>query len=146
VNRSSGETDRASNFERTVSFVILALTFLFDIGLRFRLAPKPLEHDEGEYALLGQLMLDGIPPYVEAANMKCPGTDAMHAIGMLIFGQIPAGVHLSLLVVNVASLFLMFFIGTRMLGFFGGAIAAAALWSRLTPEMIGRTGWIDASI
>lgn len=51
--------------------VVAALVFL--AGVRLRLADVPLERDEGEYAYAGQLILDGIPPYRLAYNMKFPG-------------------------------------------------------------------------
>jgi len=46
------------------------------IAIRVRLLGIPLERDEGEYAYAGQLMLQGIPPYKLAYNMKFPGTYA----------------------------------------------------------------------
>jgi hypothetical protein len=62
----------------------------------------------------------------------------MHAIGMSLFGETPTGVHLTLLVVNVASLILMFFIGRRMFGLFSGAISAAAFSSfMISQRMMG---------
>ena len=44
--------------------------------VRLRLLNFSLERDEGEYAYAGQLMLQGIPPYELAYNMKFPGTYA----------------------------------------------------------------------
>ena len=63
----------------------------------------PLERDEGEYAYAGQLMLQGIPPYQLAYNMKFPGVYAAYALIMLSFGQTSVGIHFGLLVVNMAS-------------------------------------------
>jgi len=42
-------------------------------------------------------MLQGIPPYQLAYNMKFPGTYAVYAAIMALFGQTPAGIHLGLL-------------------------------------------------
>ena len=50
------------------------IVFDLVIAIRIRLLGIPLERDEGEYAYAGQLMLQGIPPYKLAYNMKFPGT------------------------------------------------------------------------
>ena len=50
-------------------------------AVRLRLLNLPLERDEGEYACAGQLMLQGIPPYEFAYNMKFPGTNACFRAG-----------------------------------------------------------------
>jgi hypothetical protein len=42
-------------------------------ALRLRLLDVPLDRDEGEYAYIGQLLLQGIPPYAQAYNFKLPG-------------------------------------------------------------------------
>lgn len=61
-------------------------------AVRLRLLNLPLERDEGEYACAGQLMLQGIPPYELAYNMKFPGTYAGYAVIMALFGQTPASI------------------------------------------------------
>ena len=68
---------------------ILALAAL----IRVRLLGVPLERDEGEYAYAGQLMLQGIPPYELAYNMKLPGTYAAYALIMAVFGQTGFSIH-----------------------------------------------------
>jgi hypothetical protein len=49
------------------------MILLLMIMVRVRLADVPLERDEGEYAYIVQLLLQGIPPYSIAYNMKFPG-------------------------------------------------------------------------
>src|ERR1041384_2963926 len=95
-------------------------------AVRLRLRDMPLERDEGEYAYAGQLMLQGIPPYKLAYNMKLPGTYAAYAVIMAVFGQSPSGIHLGLTVVNAASIILMFLIGRRLLDDVAGVAAATA--------------------
>src|SRR5689334_3555786 len=80
-------------------FFILA-TLLFVDVIRLRLLDIPLTRDEGEYAYAGQLLLQGVPPYEAAYNMKLPGTYLAYALGMAVFGQTIHGVHLTLLLVN----------------------------------------------
>ena len=74
-------------------WVVVLLVMLAAGLLRWRLLDIPLERDEGEYAYAGQLMLQGIPPYQLACNMKLPGTYAAYAVLMAVFGQTIAGVH-----------------------------------------------------
>ncbi len=94
--------------------------------LRWRLLDIPLERDEGEYAYAGQLMLQTIPPYQLATNMKLPGTYAAYAALMTMFGQSPAGIHWGLLLVNCAAILLVYLLGTRLFGTASGLAACAA--------------------
>ncbi|MBK9338640.1 MAG: glycosyltransferase family 39 protein [Lewinellaceae bacterium] len=116
----------------------LAAVLLFVFFVRFRLLSLPLERDEGEYALMGQLILQGIPPYEMAYNMKLPGTYYAYAFLMLLFGQTATGVHAGLLVVNLASIVLLFAVGKRLVNDTVGVLAAAsfALLS-LSPGSLG---------
>ena len=118
----------------TVMGLVLFLIFLF----RFHLRNIPLERDEGEYAYAGQLLLQGIPPYELAYNMKLPGTYAAYAVIMSLFGQTPAGVHFGVLIVNLATVFLIFLLAQRLFGIMAGALAAAsyALLS-VSPSVLG---------
>src|SRR5499427_8045549 len=94
------------NFEHGVRlcwWVLLAVVIGLIVLIRIRLLAIPLERDEGEYAYAGQLMLQSIPPYQLAYNMKFPGIYAAYALIMAVFGQTPAGIHLGVMCVNVAS-------------------------------------------
>ncbi len=82
---------------------------MFCIALiRIRLLGIPLERDEGEYAYIGKLMLEGIAPYVEAYNMKLPGTYGMYALFMVLFGKTIFGIHIGLLLINSATIIFLF--------------------------------------
>src|SRR5882672_6184461 len=95
------------------ALVILAV--LVAATVRIRLLDVPLERDEGEYAYAGQLILQGIPPYSLAYNMKFPGTYASYAAIMSIFGQTITGIHLGLLLVNAATVILIFLLGRQLI-------------------------------
>src|SRR5512137_19347 len=95
--------------------ILLGVTLLFVLFVRIRLREMPLERDEGEYAYAGQLLLQGVPPYKEAYNMKLPGTYAAYAAIMVVFGQTPAGIHVGVALVNMASIVLLFLIGRYFL-------------------------------
>jgi Dolichyl-phosphate-mannose-protein mannosyltransferase len=94
--------------------------------IRLRLLDFPLERDEGEFAYAGQMLLQGASPYDEAytTGLKLPGTTAAYALIMALFGQTAAGIHLGLLLVNLASAVLVFIIARRIYGNTAGAIAA----------------------
>jgi hypothetical protein len=118
--------------------IALALILLATALIRIRLLPIPLERDEGEYAYAGQLILQGIPPYSVASNMKLPGTYAAHAVIMAIFGQTIAGIHFGLLLVNEITILLVYFLGKRLFGDIAGIAAAAAYASlSLSPDVGG---------
>jgi 4-amino-4-deoxy-L-arabinose transferase-like glycosyltransferase len=110
----------------SLSDVLLWLAVLIMAAVRIRLLTVPLERDEGEYAYGGQLLLQGVPPYQQFYNMKFPGIYAAYAAIMGLFGQSPAGIHLGLLLVNAASVFLLYAVARRCLEGPGPAVAASA--------------------
>jgi hypothetical protein len=126
---------------RHAAWLLVGLTLLFVLVVRVRLRDMPLERDEGEYAYAGQLILQGVPPYKEACNMKLPGTYAAYAVIMTLFGQSPAGIHLGLALVNAASIALVFLIGRRLLDPAAGVAAAVAFaLMTLSPTVLGLAG------
>jgi Dolichyl-phosphate-mannose-protein mannosyltransferase len=104
--------------------ILAVIVFGVVIAIRIRLLGIPLERDEGEYAYAGQLILQGIPPYKLAYNMKFPGTYAAYAVIMSIFGQTVIGIHLGLLLVNAATVVLIFFLGRQLMNSTLGLAAA----------------------
>jgi hypothetical protein len=126
---------------RVAWWVLAAIVFGLTLAIRIRLLGIPLERDEGEYAYAGQLMLQGIAPYKLAYNMKFPGTYAAYAGIMSVFGQTITGIHLGLLLVNAATIVLIFFLGRRLANPTAG-IAAAASYAILSvsPSVLGFAG------
>ncbi len=55
------------------SWAAVLAILLVSAWIRFRFLAIPLERDEGDYAYLAQLLLQGIPPYTEAYDMRMPG-------------------------------------------------------------------------
>jgi hypothetical protein len=105
--------------------VVLAIVVFFGT-IRWRLADMPLERDEGEYAYAGQLILQDIPPYHLAYNMKLPGTYVAYAAILAVFGQTARGIHIGLLLLNSLSLLLLYVIAARIFGPLAGIIACAS--------------------
>ena len=94
--------------------------------VRLRLLNVPLERDEGDHAYSAWLMLQGIPPWKLSYNMKFPGTDAIYALSMALFGQTAAGIHAGLLIANLVTMILLVLLGRRWFSDIAGSAAAAA--------------------
>jgi len=119
-----------------LGFIIVLVLFV-----RVRLREMPLERDEGEYAYAGQLLLQGVPPYKLAYNMKLPGTYAAYALIMMVFGQTDSGIHLGLALVNIVTIAMIFLMGRRVLDATAGAVAALAYGLLSTsPAFLGLAG------
>src|SRR2546423_3033184 len=124
---------------RLVCWTAFFATLVAAFWARIHLAGLPLERDEGEYAYMGRLLLEGVPPYKLAYSMKFPGTAAVYAVLMSIFGQTATGVHLGLLFTNLITVALIVLLGWRLIGEVGG-VAAGASYSvlSLTPHVLGQ--------
>jgi hypothetical protein len=112
MSENENTSKRPSTF---LPYLLLALVLAVDVYVRIRLLPAPLERDEGEFAYMGQLLLQGIPPYIHAYTMKLPGVSAIYALFMYLFGQTPAGIHLGLLLVNATCIWLVYLLARRLL-------------------------------
>lgn len=126
---------------RYIANALLLLVLVLNCAIRIHLRNIPLERDEGEYAYAGQLMLQGIPPYKLAYNMKLPGTYAAYALILAVFGQTPSGIHLGLLLVNSLTVLLVFLLALRLAGL-AAALVAAASYAALSvsPSVLGLYG------
>jgi 4-amino-4-deoxy-L-arabinose transferase-like glycosyltransferase len=136
----TGESPRGG---RAAALAVLAIV-VFTAAVRIRLADVPLERDEGEYAYAGQLLLAGVPPYAQAYNMKFPGTYYAYAVILALGGQSARAIHLGLLVVNVATILLVFTLAARL---FGRALAvvAAGLFALLALDRGVMGPWAHAT-
>ncbi len=123
------------------AWIAVVLTLLLVLGVRWRLRDMPLERDEGEYAYVAQLMLQGVAPYADVYIQKLPGTPAFYALSMAIFGHSPAGIHIGLALANLTSIFLVFLLGRRLMDHIAGVTAALsfALLS-MNPWVLGLAG------
>ena len=120
------KTDINGKLMQFAWWALATIVFALVVAIRIRLLGIPLERDEGEYAYAGQLILQGIPPYKLAYNMKFPGTYAAYAVIMSIFGQTIHAIHLGLLLINVATIALIFLVGRRLINTMAGITAAAS--------------------
>lgn len=121
---------------------LLVFTVLLLVALvRIRLLDFPLERDEGEYAYAGQLILQGIPPYKLAYNMKFPGTYLAYAVIMLVFGQTPAGIHLGVTCVTTLTALMLYWFGRALIDKAAGVVAATSYaLLAASPSLLGLAG------
>lgn len=115
-------------------WILLGVLLASQVFLRLPLLDIPLERDEGEYAYLGKLILEGVPPFGEAANTKLPGTNLMYAFIMSLFGESASGIHTGLLVTSLGTITCLFFAFGRFFNPLVGVISAG-LYSILAVSM-----------
>jgi len=108
------------------ALAVVLLAIIFFGLIRYRLRDMPLERDEGEYAYSGQLLLQGIPPYKLAYNMKLPGIYLAYASMLAAFGETPGGIHLGLLLVNAAAVLLVYFLASALFGRLAAVVAGCS--------------------
>ena len=110
----------------SIYWVAIVVLILFVALIRIRLLDIPLERDEGEFAYMGQLMLQGVPPYSEAYNLKLPGIYAAYALIMFVFGQTVSGIHLGLLIVNALTIVAVYLLARRLFDPIAGIVTASS--------------------
>ena len=89
---------------------VIAILLIITI-LRFPFLEVPLERDEGSYAYIAQLLLQGISPYTEAYSLYFPGIFIIYALTFIIFGQTIFAIHFGLLIANLLTVVIVFLIG-----------------------------------
>ena len=137
----SESTTRTSIFQKPWTWWLLVVTLALVAVVRLRLLNLPLERDEGEYAYAGQLILQGIPPYELAYNMKFPGTYLAYAGIMAVFGQTPAGIHFGVLLMTMGTALMLFWLGRAVLDEVAGVVAATSYAAlAASPTMLGLAG------
>src|SRR5262245_22630028 len=122
---------RASPPGRSGAAWAVAAAVLVAGALRGRLLDLPLERDEGDYAYVAQLLLDGVPPYAGAYEMRMPGVFLAYASFLATFGQDAAAIRIGLALANAASAWLLYRLGRRLADAATGA-GAAVLFAALS--------------
>jgi hypothetical protein len=122
------DIQKSSNPKITLPDVCLMIVFIVLVAvtviIRIRTIDAPLERDEGEYAYAGQLMLEGVPPYSLVYNMKMPGIYVAYAVILACFGQTGSGIHIAVLLINTATILLLFFLAKKFFGPIAGVACA----------------------
>ena len=137
-DESKGHARRISAY---LCYALLTVVIVLFAAIRYRLREMPLERDEGEYAYAGQLILQGVPPYQLAYNMKLPGTYVAYAAIMAVFGQTPSGIHIGVLVMNAITTLLVFLLARRFFELLPSFVASATYGLLSTsPAVLGLEG------
>lgn len=129
---------------RLRAWLALALVLVGVSAVRLRLLDVPLDRDEGEYAYFGQLLLEGVPPYAGAYNLKAPGIYVAYALILAVFGQTTAAIHTGLLLVTSLTTILVYVLATRLAGApIGVAAAAVFAVQALNPKVLGTAAYAE---
>ncbi|MFZ0805315.1 MAG: glycosyltransferase family 39 protein, partial [Candidatus Sulfotelmatobacter sp.] len=128
-------------YARYSCYFALFLSLVFFAVLRFHFRNMPLERDEGEYAYMGQLLLQGVAPYKIAYTMKLPGTCIAYAAMMAVFGQTAGGIRLGMIVVTTLCAILVFLLGRKLYGLLAGTVAGITYsFLAVRPGVLGMDG------
>jgi Dolichyl-phosphate-mannose-protein mannosyltransferase len=129
---------------RLVVWLALGLILLGAAAMRLRLLDIPLDRDEGEYAYFAQLLLEGVPPYAAAYNLKAPGIYVAYSLILALFGQTTAGIHVGLIVVTSVTMILMFVLARSLAGPTAGLVAAALYATQaVNPKILGFAAYAE---
>jgi hypothetical protein len=129
---------KETHYIRFIPWAFLILSIIFVTTIRFRLLGIPLERDEGEYAYMGQLILQGLPPFSFAYSMKLPGVSAAYALIISIFGHTAEGIHLGFTLINCFTIIMVFLLTRYLFGAYAGAIAGATYGIlSISPAVLG---------
>ena len=132
---------REHPYARYACYAALFLSLTFFAALRFHFRNMPLERDEGEYAYMGQLVLQGVAPYKLAYTMKLPGTCLAYAAMMAVFGETPGGIRLGMIVVTTLCAILVFLLGRKLSGLLVGTVAGVTYpFLAIRPGVLGMDG------
>jgi len=129
---------------RLVVWLALGLILLAAAAIRVRLLDIPLDRDEGEYAYFGQLLLEGVPPYAAAYNLKAPGIYVAYSLILALLGQTTTGIHVGLIVVTSLATVLMFVLARSLAGATAGLVASALYATQaLNPKILGFAAYAE---
>ena len=118
--------------------IFLGISALLFLVVRIKLLAVPLERDEGSFAYIGHWLFNGRELYTHMLDSKLPGLYIYYAFFTSIFGYNATGVHVGLLVANLASAVCFFFF---LKDVFNKLIATMAttifLWMVISPSVVG---------
>lgn len=119
------EKNNTSFLFQWAPFVILTITALIVLQARLHLLAIPLERDEAGFAYIGHWMLKGKSLYIDMVDNKLPGLYLMYGMFTNLFGYNATGVHIGLLLANVASAVCFYLLVRDLFNRFTAALATA---------------------
>ncbi|BDS12615.1 ArnT family glycosyltransferase [Aureispira anguillae] len=122
----------------TWDIILVSALVLFVLLVRFNLLSVPFERDEGGFAYMAYQMLEGKTLYSEIYEIKPPLLYLLYALFISVFGHSIEGIHMGLLVFDVAYILLLFAFARY---FFDKTIAVTATFAfailSLSPNLLG---------
>jgi 4-amino-4-deoxy-L-arabinose transferase-like glycosyltransferase len=109
---------------RRRELIILAGILILAFILRMAFVHEPLERDEGLYAYIGQVILDGGLPYRDAIDHKPPGVHYLYALMIMAGGATPLAIRLLTGFYSLATVFIVYRTARLLAGVAGGLAAA----------------------
>lgn len=103
----------------TILLLILLLAFL----IRIPFFSVPPERDEGGYATVAQIVLDGGMPYRDVVNFRAPGVYYIYAFLFKIFGERVEALRIGSAIFAILTSFIIFKFAGRM---YGGSVGLLA--------------------
>lgn len=127
-----------NKFSAYAGWFVLAFVIAVVAYIRIRLLGVPLERDEGEFAYIADLVMKGGLPYKDVYSMKLPGIFYAYALILSLFGHSHTSIHFALLMLNIITTLLVYFLGKKLFDHWTGIIAAScyAIMS-LSPSVYG---------
>jgi hypothetical protein len=126
--------------EEKISYGILLGVILIVAYIRSNFFNIPFERDEGAYGYYGKLLLEGKTPYIDFYEQKFPGIFYFYAFMVGIFGDTVKGMHIGFMLLNIATILLLFFASKRLFSPFAAAITALTYGIvSMTPYLSGFT-------
>ncbi|MBP6399240.1 MAG: glycosyltransferase family 39 protein [Saprospiraceae bacterium] len=105
--------------------VLAGVALFLSLSSRLFFLDEPMSRDEGAYAYLGKMAMNGELPYVDFYEMKPPLLYYLYGIGGVIFGTGDTGLRLFALFLIMVSSSLIFLIVKRFYSPSSGILSAA---------------------
>jgi 4-amino-4-deoxy-L-arabinose transferase-like glycosyltransferase len=105
--------------------LLLLLILVFAFTLRMKFLHEVFERDEGQYAAIAQVILDGGVPYKDAIEIKPPGAFYLYALGIALFGATTESLRIFTAIYSMLTVLAVYGTARR----FGGT--KTGLWAAL---------------
>lgn len=108
-------------------FIFLGIIGIIFLQARIQLLAIPLERDEGSFAYISHWLLRGKDLYTDMLDSKLPGLYTLYAIATTLFGYNATGVHMGLLLANIAAAIFFFLLLRELFNEYTASISTAFL-------------------
>jgi hypothetical protein len=137
-NLSNSLAQPRASTSSAVHFPLLLIVLLAVIFLRIPLLDMPLERDEGGFAYIAHMMMQGKSLYTDLQDSKLPLLYLIYACFIKLFGYNAAGIHIGLLIFNLATIITIYrFFSTAFSQNIGLISAILYAVQSLNPLMLG---------